>query len=108
MTTEHIHFVTGRLAAHSLRTTVEPLAREMGFEYSIDVLPITVAALMTPAWIASRIKPPRETRRVIVPGYCSGDLNEISQFACVPVERGPRDLRELPRYFGQPATPLEY
>ena len=55
MVSEHIHFVTGRLAEHSLRQTVDSLAAELGFRYSIDVLPITVAALMTPEWIARRI-----------------------------------------------------
>ena len=44
MPREHIHFVTGRLAEHSLRRMVESLAGELGFRYSIDVLPITVAA----------------------------------------------------------------
>jgi len=108
MATEHIHFVTGRLAAHSLRNTIDPLASELGFQFSIDVLPITVAALMTPAWIARRIKPPKQTTRIIIPGYCSGELNAISESTGLPVERGPRDLRELPTYFGQLATPSDY
>src|SRR3954468_8007244 len=108
MATEHIHFVTGRLAAHSLRNTIDPLARELGFQFSVDVLPITVAALMTPAWIARRIKPPKQTTQIIIPGYCAGELNAISDTTAVPVERGPRDLRELPTYFGQLATPSDY
>ena len=55
MSREHIQFVTGRLAEHSLREIVVPLAQQVGFDYTIDVLPITVAALMTPEWIARRI-----------------------------------------------------
>src|SRR4051794_5407788 len=101
MASDHIHFVTGRLAEHSLRKTVESLALEIGFEYSIEVLPITVAALMTPEWIAKRIQVPSGTSRVLVPGYCSGKLMPIQEIVRVPVERGPRDLRELPRFFGQ-------
>lgn len=108
MSSEHIHFVTGRLAEHSLRKTVEPLARELGFAYSIDVMPITVAALMTPEWIARRIQIPAGTTRVLVPGYCGGDLTPIQQSARIPVERGPRDLRELPRFFGQAPMPPDY
>ena len=108
MPSEHIHFVTGRLAEHSLRHTVEPLAAEAGFSYSIDVLPITVAALMTPEWIAKRIKLSPGTTRVLVPGYCSGDLQPIEVAASVPVERGPRDLRELPTFFGREPTPANY
>ncbi len=51
----HIHFVTGRLAEFSLRQVLADLAPRAGFEYSIDVLGITVAALMTTDWIARRI-----------------------------------------------------
>ena len=98
---ERLHFVTGRLAEHSLREVVSKLAAEFGFAYSIDVLPITVAALMTPEWIARRIAVPPQATRVIVPGYCGGDLAPIEHAAGVPVERGPRDLRRLSEFFGQ-------
>ena len=105
---EQIHFVTGRLAEQSLRDVAGRLAKDLGFRYSIDVLPITVAALMTPEWIARHIEIPPETTRVVSPGYCGGDLSEIEQKAGVPVERGPRDLRRLPEFFGQSPTPADY
>jgi dihydropteroate synthase-like protein len=108
MSREHIHFVTGRLAEHSLRRTVELLSREMECEFSIDVLPITVAALMTPEWIARRITIAAGTTRVLVPGYCTGDLQPIEAAVGVPVERGPRDLRELPAFFGREPPPADY
>ena len=97
----HIHFVTGRLAEHALRPVVAALAQEVGFEYTIDVLPITVAALMTPAWIARHIAVPAAATRVIVPGYCDADLAPIQALTPAPVERGPRDLRQLDEFFGQ-------
>jgi len=106
--TDHIHFITGRLAEHSLRNTVESLAAEVGYNYSIQVLPITVAALMTPEWIAKRIQVAPGATRVLVPGYCSGDLAPIQSVARLPVDRGPRDLRELPRFFGGAPTPTNY
>jgi dihydropteroate synthase-like protein len=108
MPREHIHFVTGRLAEHSLVATVEPLAHELGFAYSIEVLPITVAALMTPEWIARRIKLPAGTTRVLVPGYCTGDLQPIQAATGLSVERGPRDLRELPQFFGREPMPADF
>jgi dihydropteroate synthase-like protein len=101
MSREHLHFVTGRLAESALRETVERLAGQVGFDYSIAVMPITVAALMTPAWIAPRLVPPAETTRVILPGYCDGDIRPLQQRCRVPVELGPKDLRQLPEYFGQ-------
>jgi dihydropteroate synthase-like protein len=103
MSREHLHFVTGRLAEAALRETVERLAGQVGFEYSIGVMPITVAALMTPAWIVRRLAPPAGTTRIILPGYCDGDLAPLQQRCRVPVELGPKDLRQLPEHFGQAA-----
>ena len=102
MPREHLHFVTGRLAEHALRPLVARLAENLKFNYSVDVLPITVAALMTPAWVARHAKIPPAATRVIVPGYCEGDLAPIQALTAGSVERGPRDLRELDEFFGQP------
>jgi dihydropteroate synthase-like protein len=100
MSGEQIHFVTGRLAEFSLREMLDDLAPRVGFDYTIGVMPITVAALMRPKWIARRIEVPDGTTRVLVPGYCDGDLNVIEHVAGTPVERGPKDIRQLPEYFG--------
>jgi dihydropteroate synthase len=97
---EHIHFVTGRLAEHSLRAMLADLAPRVGFDYSVDVLGITVAALLTTDWIAPRLKVPQGTSRVVLPGYSQGELAVVAKAAGVPVERGPRDLRRLPEFFG--------
>ena len=99
MSPERIHFVTGRLAEHSLRTMLVGLAARQGFEYTVDVLPISVAALMTPEWISHRLKVPDNVARVILPGYCEGDLQPVTAKAECPVQRGPRDLRQLPEWF---------
>ncbi|MEX2120206.1 MAG: DUF6513 domain-containing protein [Pirellulales bacterium] len=103
---EHIHFVTGRLAEFSLRKVVDDLSAQVPFDYSIQVLGITVAALMTPKWVARRLEVPPGTSRVLIPGYCQGDLSPIEAAAGVPVERGPKDLRELPAWFGRPRDDL--
>jgi hypothetical protein len=63
---------------------------------------------MTPSWIARHWRVPAETTRVMIPGYCDGDLDELARAAGVPVQRGPRDLRELPAAFGQPSAAAEY
>jgi len=107
MTNEHVHFVTGRLAEHALRTMLDGLAPEAGFDYSIGVMPITVAALMTPKWIARHIAPPDGTTRVLLPGYCAGDSDLIRSKVGVPVDRGPKDLRGLPQYFGGELSPRD-
>lgn len=105
---ECIHFVTGKLAAPALRGLLEKLAADVGFQYTVDVLPITVAALMTPAWVARKISVPEGTSRVVLPGYCHGDLDLVRQEARVPVQRGPRDLRDLPEFFGRRRDMSDY
>ncbi len=95
------HFVTGKLAAPSLRRTLESMAAAGGFKWTLEVLPITVAALMTPAWIARHIHVPADATVVILPGYCGGDLTPLKATVHVPVECGPRDLHGLPEFFGQ-------
>ena len=107
MAREHLHFVTGRLAEHALRRVVQPLAQELGFDYSLGVMKITVAALLTTHWLRPRVTPPEGTTRVILPGYCRGELEPLAEALGVPVERGPKDLRQLPEFFGRQA-PREY
>lgn len=108
MANEHIHFVTGRLARHSLEQLLPALAAEVGFSYSIDVMPITVAALMTPAWIAKHIQVPLGATKILLPGYCEGDLTPVQTLTNVPVQRGPLDLRQLPQFFSRPPTSADY
>ena len=105
---EHIHFVTGRLAQHALRALLAPLAKEAGFTYHVDVLPITVAALMTPAWIAGRMQPVDGATRLLIPGYCTGDLKPLEEAAGITVQQGPRDMAGLHRFFHAAAPPIDY
>src|SRR3569833_1300384 len=104
----HIHFVTGRLAEFSLERVLADLAPKAGWDYSIGVLGITVAALMTPEWIARKLRVPSEATRVLVPGYCNGDLAPIAAATGLPVDRGPKDLRDLPRFFGAETKARDY
>jgi dihydropteroate synthase-like protein len=109
VTRERIHFITGRLAEFALVAELRRLAPLVGFDHTLQVLPITVAALMTTNWIARRIEIPPGTSRVILPGYCQGDLVAMTQSCGVPVERGPHDLRRLADFFGHAAQqPTDY
>ncbi len=103
-----LHFITGKLAADALRAVVEPLSAQMKFVATIEVLPITVAALMTTDWIQKNWQPPQAADRIILPGYCAGDLNRLQSQTDVPCELGPRDLRSLPDYLGGTPTPSDY
>ncbi len=106
---ERIHFVTGRLAEPSLRGILASLAPKVGFDYTVEALNVTVAALLTTKLVARRMKMPAGTTRVLLPGLVSGPLAEVEAVAGVPVERGPVDLRLLDQFFGQqPASQADY
>ena len=92
-------FVTGKLAAPALRGTLE--RADLPFEYDIAVMKITVAALMTPDWIARRLEVPPEVTRIMIPGLCQGEPAVLTEQFDVPAEKGPADLKRLPAFFGQ-------
>lgn len=100
MAQDHIHFVTGKLAEPSLRGMLQQLAPEVGFHFSVGVLKISVAALMTTDWVASRLQIPPGATSVMLPGYCRGDVAPVESAGGVPVVVGPKDLQELPDFFG--------
>ena len=99
-------FVTGRLAEPALRRVLEEM--HPPFESQVAVLKITVAALMTTPWIARFLEVPPGTELVLIPGLCEGETSLLSDRFGVRVEKGPKDLREIPRYFGQAAAALDY
>ncbi len=102
----NVLFVTGRLAEPSLRHQLEEMAPP--FEYDVIALGITVAALMTTPWIARNLRAPESVDLVMIPGLCEGDLRVIADRLGVRVERGPKDLHEIPGHFGRPAAAREY
>jgi dihydropteroate synthase-like protein len=95
-------FVTGKLAEPALRRALAELAPRAGFDYDVAIAPITVVALATTTWLARHIAPPPGIDRVILPGLCIGAVQECSdRWSGIPVERGPKDLRDLPDFFGK-------
>lgn len=99
--TEHILFLTGKLAEKQLRSILEKMQPE--FTYTVHQLGLKVAALMTTDMIARRLTDTFDANRVIVPGRCRGDLDILSQALGIPVERGPEEVKDLPQYFGKQA-----
>lgn len=99
-------FVTGKLAEPALRRTLADMAPP--FAADVAVLKITVAALMTTPWIARFLEVPPETDLVLIPGLCEGDPSVIERVVGVRTEKGPKDLRQIPRHFGQAAAAPDY
>jgi dihydropteroate synthase-like protein len=105
MSRPHFLFVTGKLAEPALRRMLAELAPRAQFDYSVAVLPITVVALATTPWVARHLTVNVGIDRVLLPGLCLGDLTIVAERAGVPVERGPKDLRDLPEFFGKVGGP---
>ncbi len=101
---ENLLFLTGKLAENSLHKVLSAM-QPAAFDYQVAQLGISVAALMTPEFIVRRLPDARGADRILVPGLCKGDLAPLSQKYGVPVERGPDDLKDIPRYFGQGGKP---
>ncbi len=99
----HWLLVTGRLAEPALRRTLEGLAPHGGFAYTVATLPISVIALAPTDWIARHLALPSNVTHVLVPGLCPGELGPVEAATGLPVQRGPKDLRDLPEFFGAPA-----
>lgn len=96
-------FVTGKLAEPALRRVVGELGDRHGFEPAIAVLPITVAALLTTDWVARHLRLAPGVSRAVLPGYCRGPIESLAASFHVPFEVGPRDLHDLPEFFGEDA-----
>jgi dihydropteroate synthase len=99
-------FVTGKLAEPALRRVLGEMQPD--FQADVAVMKITVAALMTTQWIAKFLDVPPGTDLVLIPGLCEGDIEVIRERFGVPVEKGPKDLREIPGYFGLAAARADY
>jgi dihydropteroate synthase-like protein len=99
-------FVTGKLAEPALRRVLAEMRPPFAAE--VAVLRITVAALMTTPWIARFLEVPPGTDLVLIPGLCEGELDPLRERFGVRVEKGPKDLRDIPRYFGQAAAAPDY
>jgi dihydropteroate synthase len=109
---ERILFVTGRLAESPLRGVLATAAAGGDFSYDVAVLGVSVAALLHTKLVARRLEPPRGFDRLVLPGWCQGDLDSLGQELGLSVERGPKDLFDLPEFLGRgvrsPVTLEEY
>src|SRR5688500_4351215 len=99
-------FVTGKLAEPALRRVLAEA--DLPFAHDIAVQRITVAALMTTEWIARFVDVPHGVDLIVIPGLCEGDPRAVADKTGVPVEKGPKDLREIPRHFGRAAAVRDY
>ena len=103
---EHILFLTGRLAQPSLERVLASI-ESPPFTWAVRELGLQVAALMTAEMIRRRIALPLTgIDRIIVPGRCRGDVEALAQHFGIPVQRGPEEVKDLPRFFNRAAQAI--
>lgn len=95
---EHILFLTGKLAEKSLHQVLESMQPE--FSYEVRNIGVSVAALMTVKMVERRLSTTEGVDRIIVPGLCQGDVDTLADDLGITVQRGPKDLKDLPAFFG--------
>jgi dihydropteroate synthase-like protein len=113
---EHIVFLTGRLAQPNLERVLAGIDAAP-FTWEVREIGLQVAALMTADMIRRRVSAPvstergvaapRRADRVIVPGRCRGDCDALGAHYGIPVQRGPEELKDLPRFFNRQARPID-
>ncbi|KAB2960590.1 MAG: PTS mannitol transporter subunit IIABC [Candidatus Methylomirabilis oxygeniifera] len=92
-----ILFITGKLAERALKETLAGMQAD--FDHEVAVLKISVAALMTQPFILHALRSP-SCDLLMIPGLCRVEPGELEQALGVKVEKGPKDLRDIPYYFG--------
>lgn len=104
-TQERLLFLTGRLAEKRLRNILQTMQTD--FFYDIENIGVNVAALMTAKMIKRRLKISNKPDKVIVPGLCRGDLSGVSQHFQLPFVHGPKDIKDIPMFFGRDCKSLD-
>jgi dihydropteroate synthase-like protein len=102
---EKILFLTGKLAEKQLKQILAQI--QPTFNYHVHQLGLKVAGLMTAEMIGRRLKQTFAADKILVPGRCRGDLTALSATLGLPVERGPKELKDLPLFLGQQAHKID-
>jgi dihydropteroate synthase-like protein len=91
-------FVTGQLAREALERALGGCGRD--FDWRVEALRIKVAALLTTDYLAATLPRPAEDA-VYLPGLCQADTEALERRFGRPFLKGPKDLRDLPEFFGE-------
>jgi dihydropteroate synthase-like protein len=90
--------VTGRLAE---RVVYESASEQSNIEFCVKVLPISVAALITPEFISRELKDEdlSDYDLIVVPGMIRGDATVVEKAVGIPVFKGTKYASDIPVLF---------
>lgn len=108
----HYLFLTGRMAQDNLQKQLQQLSSTAApaktFTWEVVNVGVKVAALMTESLLTKRLPEllshSETPDKIFVPGLFGGETKALSETFSLPFEKGPKDLRDLPEFFGGPAT----
>jgi dihydropteroate synthase-like protein len=91
--------VTGQLAE---RIVFESASQQNTVEFCVKVLPVSVAALLTPEFISRELKDEdlSDIDLIFVPGFVRGDISVVEKATGVPVLKGTRYASDISSLLG--------
>ena len=107
--TDHLIFLTGKLAKISLEKVLSDISTKNEFTHEVLDIGVNVAALATIDIIIKKITVDKLSRatKIVIPGRCRGDIEELSKFCGKECIRGPEELKDIPSFLGLQGKDLD-
>tara|TARA_Y100000768_G_scaffold118687_1_gene87684 strand:- start:650 stop:2062 length:1413 start_codon:yes stop_codon:yes gene_type:complete len=105
----HFVFLTGKLAKISLEKVLKDVCQKNDFTYEVIDIGVNVAALATIDMITKKLdsKISQNATKIIIPGRCRGDIDELTKFFKKECVRGPEELKDIPGFLGLQGKDLD-
>ena len=106
---DHLIFLTGKLAKISLEKVLSDISSKNEFTYEVLDIGVNVAALATIDIIIKKINLDNLAKgtKIVIPGRCRGDIEELSKFSGKECIRGPEELKDIPSFLGLQGKDLD-
>ena len=106
---DHLIFLTGKLAKISLGKVLSDISSQHNFTYEVMDMGVNVAALATIDIIMKKVDSAvmQEATKIVIPGRCRGDIDELSRYFKKICVRGPEELKDIPSFLGLQGKDLD-
>ena len=106
---DHLIFLTGKLAKISLGKVLSDISSQHNFTYEVMDMGVNVAALATIDIIMKKVDSAvmQEATKIVIPGRCRGDIEELSRYFKKICVRGPEELKDIPSFLGLQGKDLD-